>query len=114
MSINLKSIALPLQLAPRKGKYYGTIIVDANGEQVVRFWTAEGEPSVREKALYDGDWTPEWWAEYCCDTHWECEIDVRVAETLVMVINKMMLPTQGDGAYLSVRELLNGFEDGDC
>jgi hypothetical protein len=60
------------------GKYYGTHVLDADGREIIEFWTATGEPSEREKASF-GEWTPEAWADYCCDSHWECEADYRAA-----------------------------------
>lgn len=89
----IKSIALPVEVAPLDRKYYGTIIMDANREEVVRLWTSKGAPSQREKEAFGDDWTPESWSEYCCDGHWECEVDLAMAEMLVELLNKAMIPT---------------------
>lgn len=89
----LLSVVLPVSLAPRKGKHYGTEVIDANGALVVTLWTAEGEPSEREKA-YWGDWTPESWQEGCCDSHWESMQDYRTALWLVHILNAAQLPDQ--------------------
>lgn len=77
-----------LYIAPREGKYYGTEVLNREGHDIIKFWTAEGEPSSREKERF-GNWTPEAWAEYVSDSHWECEADyqaalefVRLAESL--------------------------------
>ena len=91
--VGLSSIVLPVSLAPRQGKHYGTEIIDATGALVITLWTAEGEPSEREKA-YWGDWTPEGWREGCCDSHWESDQDFKTALWLVHVLNAAQLPDQ--------------------
>jgi hypothetical protein len=83
----LKSITLPVVLAPREGKHYGTEILDATGALVVTIWTASGEPSTREKERFRDGWTPEKWEEWCCDCHWESQQDLNMAEWLVRVLN---------------------------
>lgn len=72
----------PWRIDERDRKYYGTRVLDADGTEVMNFWTAEGEPSEREKRRF-GSWTPEAWAEYCCDSHWECEADHQAALALI-------------------------------
>jgi len=89
--VGLTSIALPVTLAPREGKHYGTEVIDANGDLVITLWTASGEPSEREKA-YWGNWTPELWQECCCDSHWESEQDYKTAQWLVHILNAAQLP----------------------
>lgn len=81
------SIRFPLSLAPLLGKYYGTQVFDGDGDLFITFWTAEGEPSEREKARFNGRWTPEFWAEYCCDSHWECAEDLADALWLIATLN---------------------------
>lgn len=82
------SFPCPWKLAQRKGKYYGTIILDGRDIPIIGVWTATGEPSKREKE-YWGDWTPEGWAEYCCDSHWECANDLQTANEIVRLRNQM-------------------------
>jgi hypothetical protein len=82
----------PLRLQDRAGKYYGTRVVDADGETVIKFWTASGEPSEREKA-YFGRWTPERWADDCSDCHWECERDL-VAALEFIALSRLLAEAQ--------------------
>jgi hypothetical protein len=79
-------LAFPLSVAERKGKYYGTDVIDATGHTVATFWHADGEPSAREKALF-GDWTPQRWREYVSDAHWESDVAYRAAEELASLLN---------------------------
>lgn len=72
----------PWSVIPLKGKYYGTKIQDGRGVPILSVWRSEGNPSHREKALF-GEWTPEAWADYCCDTHWESEQALSLAEFIV-------------------------------
>lgn len=85
---NVSELRLPWKLAPLDGKYYGTIILDRDGEEVATFWdhTDAAHPSVREKASF-GDWTEEKWAEYVCDSHWESERDYVRALAIVEAMN---------------------------
>lgn len=69
----------PLSLEDRTGKHYGTHVLDADGNEVIEFWDATGEPSEREKKRFGDDWTPERWADYNCGSHWESEQDLRAA-----------------------------------
>lgn len=86
----LLSVALsfprPWRVEPLQAKYYGTVISDGRRKPILRFWTAEGSPSAREKVGF-GDWSPEAWAEYCCDSHWESATALRNAEALVLFRN---------------------------
>ena len=85
-NVNLKNG--PFRLAPRDGKHYGTEIVDAYNERIITVWCAVGEPSRREKEYFGlSRWTPEAWAEYCSDCHWESERDLEIAEALVALLN---------------------------
>ena len=90
----LSEIKLPVSLSPREGKYYGTEIVDARGALVIDLWDHEGSPvpSDREKERFGPDWTEEAWAEYCSDSHWECQDDYLFALFLVKVLNLAMEP----------------------
>jgi hypothetical protein len=76
----LRRWPLPLTLEDLHGKYYGTRVLDANGNEVIKFWhhSDGSEPSSREKERF-GDWTPDRWADYCSDEHWESESDLRAA-----------------------------------
>ena len=64
------TVVLPVTIAPLVGKYYGTRVLDAYGDVIATFWHPVGEPSEREKSRFR-DWTPEAWAEWICDEHWE-------------------------------------------
>lgn len=77
----------PWDLTPRKtiGSYHGTEIRDALGRTILSIWrNPEGAvPSRREKEYFGPDWTPEAWADYCCDSHWESEESLCIAELIV-------------------------------
>lgn len=88
---------LPWSIAPLDGKYYGTHILDANGEEVCEFWDhsigGEGNrPSRRERARYKDfktdDEFEEFWKDYCCDSHYESVHDLANAELIVACINE--------------------------
>lgn len=81
------SFPAPWGVAPRAGKFYGTVVHDARGKDVLSVWSAEGEPSHREKAYFGPDWTPEAWAEYCSDSHWESAGCLAMAERIVYLRN---------------------------
>lgn len=79
----LLSFPTPWSIAPLGGgKYYGTVVRDATGIDVLSFWSSQGEPSSREKK-YFGNWNEADWSEYCCDCHWESEVSLRMAEKSV-------------------------------
>jgi len=80
------SFPAPWSIAPLDGKYYGTVIRDGDGRNILSVWEAEGEPSHRQKAWFC-NWTPEAWAEYCCDTHWESAICLQLAENICRLRN---------------------------
>lgn len=82
----LFSFPAPWKLAPRKGKYYGTVIMDARDKKIISFWENEGGPSTREKE-YFGDWSPEAWDEWCCDSHWESVRSIEIANQLIAIRN---------------------------
>lgn len=84
------SFPAPWSVADLNGKYYGTEIRDARSVTIMSVWESEGDPSAREK----GDMTDEEWTEYCCDSHWESELALRVATAIVDVRNHLA----GDGA----------------
>lgn len=90
----LEYIQLPVSLSPRKGKYYGTEIVDARGAEVLRLWEHEAGdvPSEREKESFGPDWSEQTWSEYCCDSHWECQSDYLLARFIVKALNFGMNP----------------------
>ncbi len=80
------SFPAPWSLAQRKGKYYGTVILDARGVPILSFWEAKGDPSEREKE-YFGAWTQEAWDDHCCDSHWESANTLTVAEHVIIMRN---------------------------
>jgi len=73
---------LPWSVAPLMGKYYGTRIINCDGELVMHYCQREdedyGKPSERQ---LDGQPLGEW-LEECCDWHWESERDLAGAEAL--------------------------------
>lgn len=83
------TLNLPWSVAPLEGKYYGTHILDADGDEVAEFWdhSIPGRPSVREIKAFGDDWSEEAWAEYCCDSHWENERDYLRACAIVRAVN---------------------------
>lgn len=91
----------PLVIADRHGKHYGTKVLDSDGVEIVTFWSAEGEPSAREKR-YFGDWSPERWGNYCCDSHWESEADYRAAVEFVALVQALDEHQSNDPAGNSV------------
>lgn len=80
------SFPAPWTIGPRDRKYYGTEIFDARGTNILNIWVMAGGPSEREKARF-GNWTEERWAEYCCDSHWESEGGLAIAEAIVAMRN---------------------------
>lgn len=89
-------LRLQWSVAPLDGKYYGTRILDADGEEVAEFWdhSTASHPSEREKASF-GDWTEEKWADYVCDSHWESERDYLRAKAIVEAMNATLAPPPG-------------------
>jgi len=83
----IMSFPAPWKVAPLEGKYYGTTILDARNFEILSFWNSVGEPSRREKEDFTKGWTPEAWAEYCCDSHWESAATLSVAEAVVALRN---------------------------
>lgn len=79
----------PFSLEPLRGKHYGTRVLDAEGTEVTKIWTAEGEPSVREKAAFT-NWTPERWNDVVMDGHWECAADYEMAVAFIESANALM------------------------
>ena len=92
--IGMNEIKLPVSIAPLGGKHYGTNLLDATGRIFLTIWTATGEPSEREKAQFGDNWTPKFWQEYCCDSHWECDDDWRLAQSLLTILNAAMIPEE--------------------
>lgn len=83
----IRSFPKPFSVAPLKGKYYGTTVLDAAGTPVLSFWMNDGSyPSQREKDKFSG-WTPERWSDYCCDSHWESALSLGVARCVVEHLN---------------------------
>jgi len=76
-------------VAPLDGKYYGTTILDSRGKRILSFWYADSDdvPSSREKEDFGREWTPEAWNEYGCDSHWESERALSIAERVVKLRN---------------------------
>lgn len=91
----LVSFPTPWLVRPRKGKYYGTVIEDARGIAILSFWEC-GEmdmPSTREKENF-GEWDEESWQGYLCDSHWESETSLSMANMAVEWAN--FTTVQGD------------------
>ena len=88
---NAADLHLPWSVAPLEGKYYGTNILDSNGDEVASFWdhSEAAYPSAREKAAF-GNWTEEAWADYVCDSHWESERDYARAKAIVDAMNALL------------------------
>lgn len=84
----IMSFPAPWSLLPLEGKYYGTVIQDGSGKPILSFWDGTGDPSERQKAYFGDDWTPEAWADYCCDCHWESASALAMAETAIEVRNQ--------------------------
>ena len=82
-------LRLPWSVEPLEGKYYGTMIRDADGLQVAEFWdhSVPSVPSTREKEHFGDDWSEAAWSEYCCDSHWESERDYVRAKAIVEAMN---------------------------
>jgi hypothetical protein len=92
-----QSFPSPWKVRDLDGKYYGTEIEDARGRVIISLWYATGAPSARQK----GDMNDEEWGEYCCDTHWESEIALRLSETVVNLRNLL----DGDRLYSEERDV---------
>lgn len=94
IDMNRDHLRLPWSVAPLEGKYYGTHVLDADGEEVAEFWdhSVAGAPSSREKAKFGDDWTEAAWADYCCDSHWENERDYALASAIVEAMNARAVP----------------------
>src|SRR6266446_1690450 len=73
------SFPAPWALAPRKGKYYGTVITDARRVPILSVWESVGQTSARELEYY-GSTLEEWEP---CDTHWESELAVNLALSII-------------------------------
>lgn len=90
----------PWAIAPLEGKYYGTRIVDANGNQVCEIWNhdpnrynlAERRVSRREEEKYRDKMTDKEWNEFLdedlCDSHYESEEDYLLACKIVAEANR--------------------------
>lgn len=84
----LKTFPTPWIIKPRDGKYYGTIMQDARGKDILSIWINEDQqPSWREKN-YFGQWTPERWNDAVCDSHWESELSLKIAEEIITLRNE--------------------------
>ena len=89
-------IGQPWALAPRRGKHYGTKVVDRDGNEVMTIWSTgqdgrgfkggEG-PSEREQAFFN-QYTPERWKIYCSDCHYECQRDLDRALEVIRLVNE--------------------------
>lgn len=82
------SFPAPWSLAPLEGYYYGTVILDAEGFPLLSFWHPQDSliPSWRQKEALS-PWTQEAWEEYCCDSHWEAEETLAMAEKVINLRN---------------------------
>lgn len=92
-------LKLPLALKPLSGKYYGTEIVDADGEHVCTIWDhSRGDPGLSERemaVLFPSGGHPltdaekvEAVSEWMCDAHYESIGDYEVARLIVEAVNK--------------------------
>lgn len=72
-----RPFVLPLRVRPLKGKYYGTIIEDAEGHEVLEVWLPGTKPSRREDQ------------EEFYDDHFETANSLMMAEGLVVMANRM-------------------------
>lgn len=61
-------------------KYYGTKILDLNGDEVAIFWL-DGAPSSRHTALFGAE---------VCDSHYESDKTLAFCEYLVDLVNRDM------------------------
>lgn len=75
----VQSFPAPWSIAELKGKYYGTIIEDAEGTKILSVWKSAGAPSARQ---FEG-FTKEEWEDYCCDSHWESQQTYAICEAIV-------------------------------
>jgi hypothetical protein len=69
----------PWRIAPLRGKYYGTIVEAADGEEVCEIWMPYGPPSEREDL---GDEEP-------CDSHYETQLAYDVCRMIVDGVNRV-------------------------
>lgn len=82
----------PWSIAPLKGKYYGTDVIDANGDDVCRIWVmGDYTPSPRELEQLGGI-DP---VDYFCDTHFESMASYSIASLIVYEANKVLHVTRG-------------------
>jgi len=97
-----KKFILPWKIRERKGKYYGTWIEDSDGNSICWFWdhhtrnNSEPKPSIREIAYFGPGYTEEAWAEYCCDSHWECSEDYQEAIDFLELIEMHIKHTESN------------------
>ena len=78
----MTEISQPWSIAALSGKYYGTKIVDATGNEICKIWLPEGGPSEREISAY-GPCVDE--NERCddfCDSHHETIQDLEIARVI--------------------------------
>lgn len=81
----------PWSIAPLAHKYYGTIIVDADGNERVKLWltTWDGDDVPSEREL--GDESLEEFWEWCSDSHWETERAYQTCALIVDAVNSYEL-----------------------
>lgn len=84
----MKSFPTPWSIAPRRGKYYSTVILDANGDEVFRLarTTDKSKRSRRESP----DIPEAVWREQLSDYHWESEEVLELAEFVVGCANALL------------------------
>lgn len=86
----LELFPAPWVVAPLVGKYYGTVILDAEAKPVLSLWdeglAADGglAPSRRELENFE---SLEEWREYCSDSHWESEVTLARSEAIAAARN---------------------------
>lgn len=69
----------PWSVGPLHGKYYGTDVLDANGNTICTIWLPEGIPSEREE-----DWLRE---EGPSDSHYESQLCYDACKLIVEAVN---------------------------
>lgn len=86
--MNFPSYPTPWSVGPNDRKYYGTEILDANGEVIFKLWrTTYDDNSVPSTRELDGETVEEFW-EWCSDSHWETEETYQLALLIVDLINE--------------------------
>ena len=91
LSALLEAHPAPWVIAPLKGKYYGTKVIDSAGNEVFSMGqhchSGElAEPSIRQLEQWPR-YTTETRDDHICDLHWECAGDFNACEELIELVN---------------------------